>query len=412
MRSFISVSLTILFLLVACQPVGTPPEVASESTSTSSSNAASTPPTANLTDGCVTDYDANINYFPEQVNSSYTAGFSVEYHNHYKVVTLHTPWQGATEPIQYVLVQCGTPTPTGFTEEQIFEVPVQRFIGMSTTYLPVLEQLGVLDRLVGLDDLTYVNNEAVRAMGEAGQLGYIGYGANVNVEEALNLEPDLILTYAVGGAELDPHPKLLEAGLKVALEGSWLESSPLGRAEWSKFIALFFNQEAQAEATFTQIAERYEALKAQTAQVVERPTVFSDTVFQGTWYMPGGQSYTARYLADAGTDYLWADDSTSGSIPLAFEEVFDHAKDAEYWLNLNYTNSLDELLAADARYAEFAAFQQGNVWNNNVRLNPNGGNDYYESGSANPDLVLADLIKIFHPELVPDHEFVYYQQLQ
>ncbi len=409
MKSLVGLSILIL-LIAACQPASAPPAATSEPARSEVATAA--PPTANLTEGCVTNYNADVDYFPEKASPTYTAGFSVDYHNHYKVVTLHTPWQGADEPLQYVLVQCGTPTPEGFADEQIFEVPVQRFIGMSTTYLPVLERLGVLDRLVGLDDLTYVNNETVRAMGEAGELGYIGYGANVNVEQALNLEPDLILTYAVGGADMDAHPKLLEAGLKVALEGSWLETSPLGRAEWGKFIALFFNQEAQSEATFAAIAERYEAMQEQVAQVAEKPTVFADTVFQGTWYMPGGQSYVAQYLADAGADYLWADDATSGSIPLAFEVVFDHAQAADFWINLNYTNSLDELLAADTRYAEFAAFQQGNVWNNNVRLNGNGGNDYYESGSANPDLVLADLIKIFHPELLPDHEFVYYQQLQ
>lgn len=393
-------------LLAACQPVADAPAPAVPAAALSGA------PTANLTDGCITGFDPAIDYFPAKLTPAYADGFAVEYHGHYKVVTVATPWQGASEPLRYALVQCGAPAPDGFDAAAIIEVPVMRFVGMSTTYLPVLERLGVLDRLVGLDDITYVNNETVRAMADAGRLGFIGYGAYVNVEEALNLEPDLILTYAAGSLDYDAHPKLIEAGLPVVVEASWLDASPLGRTEWLKFIALFFNQEAVAEASFAETAERYTALAALADQVSDRPTVLADTVFQGTWYMPGGQSYMARYLADAGGDFLWADEPASGSTPLSFEAVFDRAQDADIWVNLGYTSSLDDLLTQDARYADFKAFQTGQVWNNNARVNESGGSDYYESGSANPDVVLADLIKILHPTLLPEHELVYYQQLK
>jgi iron complex transport system substrate-binding protein len=396
-----------ILLTLACQPpVVAPAPAVPVSTTTAVA------PTANLTDGCIEAYDPAIDYFPEKTTLAYTDGFTVEYYNSYKIVTVKTPWQGATEPLQYVLVQCGAPAPTDVAGATMIEVPVMRFVGMSTTYLPVLDQLGLLDRLVGLDDITYVNNANVNQLAEAGKLTYIGYGANVNVEQALNLDPDLILTYAVGGSDYDAHPKLIEAGLPVVLESSWLDNSPLGRAEWSKFIALFFNQEAAADTAFAETASRYEELVALAAGADTQPTVFSDTEFQGTWYMPGGQSYVARFLADAGTDFLWADDPASGSVPLAFEVVFDRAQTADFWINLGYVSSLDELAGMDARYTEFAAYQQGNVWNNNARMNANGGIDYYESGASNPDIVLADLIKIFHPDLLPEHEFVYYQQLK
>lgn len=400
------IMLCIVVLLAACQPTISAPTAAPVS------SASAVAPTTNLIDGCIESYDAAIDYFPEKATLTYTEGFTVEYHNHYKVVTVNTPWQGATEPLRYALVQCGAPAPEGFQPAEIIEVPVMRFVSMSTTYLPVLDQLNLLDRVVGLEDILYVSSENVLARAEAGQFQYIGAGANVNVEQALDLDPDLIMTYAVGGNDYDAHPKLLEAGLKVAIESSWLDTSPLGRAEWNKFIALFFNKEAAAEATFTATATRYQALAALVTEVPDRPTVFTDTEYQGTWYVPGGQSYFARFLADAGADYLWADDPATGSVPLAFEAVFDRAQGADFWLNQGYINSLAELAAADARYADFAAFQSGNVWNNNVRLNANGGNDYYESGVANPDVVLADLIKIFHPDLLPEHELVYYQQLK
>lgn len=403
-------------LLTACvAPAATPanaPAAATRAETAAQNNAAAGAPAANLTTGCLETFDPNIDYFPEKISLTHTAGFTVAYHNSYKVITVATPWPGAEAAQPYVLVQCGAPAPAGFDDAQLIEVPVKRIVTMSTTYLPFLDAYGVLDRLVGIDDVTYVNNPTVLAMAEAGKLAQVGYGAGVNIEQLLELAPDLVMTYGSGAPEYDAHPVLLNAGLKVVLNAEWLETSPLGRAEWGKFIALFFNQEAAAETFFTDTVAHYEALKAQAAAVAEKPTVLTDSAYQGSWYVAGGRSFTAQLLADAGADYLWADDESTASIPLAFEAIFDKAADADYWLNVGYVGSRQELQAADERYTEFAAFQAGKVWNNNKRQNANGGNDYYESAVAHPDAILADLIAIFHPELMPDHAFVYYQQLQ
>jgi iron complex transport system substrate-binding protein len=371
-------------------------------------------PTHNLTDGCIPEgqFSAEIDYFPEKASLQYTDGFSIEYHNYYKVVTVKTPWPGAAESLQYALVQCGAPAPESFLDEQIIEVPIKSIVTMSTSYLPFLDELGLLDRLVGLDDATYVSNPTVLKMAEEGKLTMLGYGSGVNVEKALELKPDLIMTYGSGAPEYDAHPLLIQAGLKVAVNAEWLDTSPLGRAEWGKFIAAFFNKEADAEALFAEKAARYDELKALTADLTEKPTAFTATAYQGTWNVPGGDSFAAAFLKDAGAAYLWADDTSTGSLPLAFEAVFEKAKDADYWLNVGFVFTLDDLKAMDARYADFAAFQNGSVWNNDARTSPNGGNDYYESAVAHPELVLADLIKIFHPGLLPEHELVYYRQLK
>lgn len=368
-------------------------------------------PTANLTDGCIGAFDPAVDYFPEKVVITRSDAFSVAYFKHYKVVTVNAPAPGA-KPIEYALVQCGAPAPTGFDAAQIIEVPVKTIVTMSTTYLPFLEQLGVLDRLVGVDDTTYISNPTVAQMAADGKLAIIGTGATVNVEKALDLQPDLIMTYASGAPDYDSHPKLLEAGLKVVLNGEWLDTSPLGRAEWGKYIALFVNKEATAEETFNKVAENYDRLAALAGSATQTPSVLMATDYQGTWYMPGGQSFVARYLKDAGATYPWADDASTGSLPLAFEEIYDKAKDADAWLNLGYVNSLEELKGMDARYADFAAFKSGAVWNNSKRMTANGGNDYYESGVARPDELLADMIAILHPDLLPDRELVYYVQLK
>jgi iron complex transport system substrate-binding protein len=369
-------------------------------------------PTANLTEGCVTAFDPAVDYFPEKATLTHTEGFAIDYFRHYKVITVHTPFPGG-EAQQYVLVQCGAPTPEGFAEEQIIQVPVNSIVTMSTTFLTALDEIGVLDRLVGLDEATYVNNPRVRQMADAGKLTMIGVGAGVNVEQVLDLNPDLIMTISTGNAEFDAHPKLLEAGLKVVLNAEWLDTSPLGRAEWSKFIAAFFNREATAETLFAERVARYDELAALAATAETQPTVFVNTFSRNAWSIPGGNSYIARFLADAGANYLWAGETTNERLQLSFEEVYDVAHGAEFWVNTGRNaTTLAELLAEDARYADFAAVQRGNVWNNNARLGPSGGNEYWEVGVAHPDVVLADLIKIFHPALLPEHELVYYRPLR
>lgn len=418
-------SLLLALALAACAPAATPtaaptqpPTVAPPTTAPPTAvppTPAPTPipaPTANLTEGCLTEYVAELDYFPEKATVKYSTGFTIEYFGHYKVLTVNTPYPGATESFQYALVQCGAPKPEGFTEEQIIEVPVKSIVTMSTTYLPFLEQIGVLDRLVGLDDATYVSNPTVLKMAADGKLKTIGSGAAVNVEQALDLQPDLIMAYSSGSPEYDAHPKLIEAGLKVALNAEWLDTSPLGRAEWGKFIAAFFNKEAQAEKIFDETAQKYEALKALAAKAKTKPVVFVGTPYEGTWYMPGGRSYAAAFLVDAGATYPWADTTDTGSLFLSFEEVFDKAKDADFWLNVGFVPDLKSLVNQDARFADFAAYKKGNVWNNDARTTPNGGNDYYESAVARPDVVLADLIAILHPELMKDHTLTYYRQLK
>jgi iron complex transport system substrate-binding protein len=247
---------------------------------------------------------------------------------------------------------------------------------------------------------------------EAGELATVGSGSDVNIERVLELDPSLVMTYATGNPAGDAHLQLRAAGVPVAINAEYMEPTPLGRAEWIKFTAAFFNQEAAAEEFFGAVAAQYEELATQTSAVAERPTLLANAPFQGTWYMPGGNSFPARLFADAGAAYLWADDDSSGSLQLGFETVLDRAADADIWVHPGAATTLDGLLAEDERFANFAAFQRGAVYNNNKRLNEHGGNDYWENGMTNPHLILADLIAILHPELLPNHTLYYYQQLR
>lgn len=362
---------------------------------------------------CVTDYQPDKDYFPDKVQPAYSSGFSVDYYNHYKVVTVTQPWKAADETFEYVLVQCGTPTPDGFEDAQVIQVPIRTVATLSTTYLPHLELLGQVEALVGMDNFNFVYAPAMRQKIEQGELIEFGSGKALDIERLLVAEPDLVMAYGTGDPDSDSYGRIIQAGLPVALVGEYVETSPLGRAEWLIFTALFFNQEAEAQAIFTDIATEYEALVELTAPLAERPTVFTGFSYEGTWYMSGGQSYAAQLLKDAGADYLWADNDATVTIPLDFESVFDRAAAADVWVNVSQDwLSYGDAIATDPRYGKFDAFKQNNVFNNNVRMNDSGGNDYWESGAVNPHLILADLVKIFHPELLPDHELVYYQPLE
>ncbi|HRF96429.1 MAG TPA: ABC transporter substrate-binding protein, partial [Aggregatilineales bacterium] len=202
------------------------------------------------------------------------------------------------------------------------------------------------------------------------------------------------------------------AGLDVALVGEFAETNPLARAEWGKFIATFFNAEGVAEAEFEAMTDDYMRLWELTGTVESRPTVFLNSPFDGTWYMAGGQGYMAQFLTDAGANYLWSDDAGTATLFLDFESVFDRAQDAQFWLNGNqFWMTTADILTEDPRFGEFDAVNNGGVWINNLAINDNFANDFYESGVAFPNLILADLIAIFHPDLLPDHEFVYYRNL-
>jgi iron complex transport system substrate-binding protein len=345
---------------------------------------------------------------PTSVN--YAQTFSLEYYPGYKLLRVNQPYPGATRPFTYLLLPQGQPQPDSVQADAVVRIPVQRLISLSTTHLPALDMLGENEKLVGFPQANFITNPAQRKRLEQGALTDIGSTQGLNPEQLLALQPDLIMAYGMGPDD-GTLQVLHRTGVPVLLNADFLETTALGRAEWIKFTAALFNKEKEADSVFQQIVQRYDSLKGLTANVSERPGVFSGIVYGDTWYVPGGQSWAAQFLADAGANYLWSDTKDAGSVPLSFEQVFAKAHDAPFWINVADNASLNALAAADERYKRFRAWQQGQVYTYINKINGMGGNEYLELGYARPDMVLADLIRILHPELLPRHQLYFYKQL-
>ncbi|HFQ82266.1 MAG TPA: ABC transporter substrate-binding protein [Desulfobacterales bacterium] len=346
-----------------------------------------------------------------EVHIRYSRNFKVKYKDGVTLITVSNPWRDAGVGFRYLLKRRGTPTPAGYKGYQVVEVPVRRMVLLSPTYLAFIEQLGLVDKLKGFSNLSRVYSKTIRQAAREGKIKNVGQGSNLRVEDILDLKPDIIFTYATGGFR-DAHPKLLEAGLKVGVCAEYMESHPLGRAEWIKFFALFFNKGAEAERLFNALESRYLRLAALTRKVKKRPTVITNTPFSGHWYVAGGNSFVARFIQDAGGDYIWRDIHRSGSIPMDIELVYNRGLQAEFWLNTGVWTSLAQARNTAPRLVDFASLRAGRLFNNNRRLNAAGGNDFWESGIMRPDVILADIIRILHPKLLPHHQLYYYRQLK
>ena len=267
----------------------------------------------------------------------------------------------------YVLVQRGTPEPDGgwasladalvaehdLPAPTVIEVPLRSIFTSSTTHLPALEIIGELDRLTGVAQADFVSSEAVRAMLDADELAVFAPTYVVDAEIVLAHRPDVVMT---SGFWDDAYEVVAGAGTAIVHNGDWVESSPLGRAEWVKFVSLFFNREAEAEAWYEQVRANYLAARELAGSVETRPTVHTGLVWGDVWLASGGGSYVAQLLADAGADYVWADNSSTGSLEHDLETQLSKAGAAEFWLHAaSWWTSSADAIAEDARYAEFAA---------------------------------------------------------
>lgn len=351
------------------------------------------------------DFNQSL-YAPE-----YASGFDIKGADGKEsvLITVMNPWQGADSVTTWLFIaRSGEKVPEGFAG-QVLEGDAKRIVAMSSTHIAMLDAIGEAGRVVGVSGIDYISNPDIQARRDS--IGDVGYEGNINYELLLSLDPDLVLLFGVNGAS-SAEGKLKETGIPFLYVGDYLEESPLGKAEWLVALSEVVGRRAEGEKVFVEIPVRYNALKQRVADnALDAPSVMLNTPYGDSWFMPSTENYAVRLITDAGGDYIYKKNTGNSSTPIDLEEAYLLASEADMWLNVGMANTLDELKAACPKFADTRCVRNGYVYNNNARTNAAGGNDYYESAVVNPDLLLRDLVKIFHPELV-EEDFVYYKQLK
>lgn len=342
-----------------------------------------------------------------QITPVYAQGFQVTYAPGYRLVDVRDPQKEESESYHFALVERGTKPegiPAGY---EVIETPVRSTICMTSLQLSNFVKLDALGVVSGITSTRHLFNKQMKQQLKEGKTVKIGIEGNFDNEVIMSMNPDVIFIspFKRGG-----YDALREIGIPLVPHLGYKEMTPLGQAEWIKFTGLFIGKEAEANQKFAGIENRYNELKQRVAGVAKRPVVFSGEIRGGNWYAVGGKSFLAQLFRDAGADYFLKDDPRSGGVTLDFETVYSQAESADYWRIVNSYDgvfSYDVLKQQDPRYADFRAFREQGVLYCNMREKP-----FYESMPTQPEVVLEDLIKAFHPELVPDYTPSYYQLLK
>ena len=368
---------------------------------------------------CVDDYDSSVDYFPDKVTAEYSRQWQVEYANNYKVVTVTTRvalnHEATTNVVEntYVLVQCGTPAPEltdGFADAVVIEIPTQRIVDGEDSLFGSFELLQVADSLVAYAEFPISEEESpylptVYERMDSDGIPAVGY-SEVNLELLAELEPDL---YIKPEGDEGMFQQIRNLGIPIVFYNPYFEE-PLGSAEQGKFLSLFFNQEAIANEHFTGVESRYEELRAKADQVEDRPRVLLGAMSPGRDFgTRQNDYYEAMLVRDAGGERV-LDLPGYEFETIAWETVVDQGSDADFWFHLAFRpqqQNAAEFVEADPRAESIQALSAGNAFH---RYGPRG-QDYSHGGQINPDMVLADLISILHPDLMPDYELVFLQPI-
>lgn len=349
--------------------------------------------------------------YRDSVEIKYAKGFEINIFEGYKTITLKNPWPGTDKTFTYALVEKNGSIPNPENYDAVVEVPLKRIVVTSTTHIPSLEMLNENEALIGFPSLDYISSEKTRQRIAEGKITELGKNEDINTEILIDLAPSAVIGFAIDGNN-STFGTLQKTGIPVLYNSDWTETSPLGKAEWIKFFGVLFNKEKEADSIFNSIETEYTAAKNKASQTQKRPTVISGAMYKDVWYMPQGDSWGAQFIADANGDYLWKDSKGTGSLSLSLESVLEKGNEAEIWIGPGQFATLDEMKSANNVYTQFAAFKTGDVYSYSSKKGETGGVIYFELAPNRPDLVLKDLIKILHPELLPTHELYFFNKLK
>ena len=344
-----------------------------------------------------------------QMKTKYTQLFKVSYYKKYKKISILNPWKKGEIYHNYYLVSDSSLLQKNTDSTSFIINKIQRVACLSADQIAAFDALGIDKLIVAISQKKYIYNPKIKNRIKKGDIKELGDYQTFNTERCLTTNLDVV--FNTGWAQTQKKFQLLnQQKLPVIYYLAWQENNPLGRAEWIKFIAAFFNKEKTADNYFSEIEKKYLQIKKDLAKKTKNQiSVFNGNMMSGSWYVAGSKSYLAQLLKDAQAKYLFNDNNKTGSTPLSFEAVYLKAQDADYWLPS--TSIVRNNKAIDTRYQDFKSYKKHQIYTYNKRTNKLGGNDYWESGTVHPEKILKDLAIIFYPHLYKDSLF-YYQQIK
>ena len=342
----------------------------------------------------------------------YSRSFRIDYYEKYKVVSVFSGKDKKT--VTSYLLCSKDNVPMGLVDAVHINYPASRVACMSTTHVGALKLLDARNLIVATTNKALICDSIIRELISKGIIKDAGKDYQPDYEVIAQVKPDMLLSDGENTASSQMFAKMKALGVNVVCSRDYFEQEPLARAEWIKFFAAFIGKEKLADSIFNVVQLDYQRQLNQTAKINDRPTVFCNLPYSGVWYMPCGENYVAKLINDAGGDFLWNKDKPMNGLNLTlnFEQVYQRAVNADFWINTSTFTNLKEIGNVDAKFKLFKAFKTGNVYNGVNRLSPGGGMDIWETGSYTPNIVLRDLILIFHPTDSIQGNLYYYKQLK
>lgn len=343
----------------------------------------------------------------ERDSLSYAEFFSIERFPDYTEVTVRNPWDSVRTLQKYILVNRDSVIPNNLPQGTVVKVPLHNALVLSTVHTSLISELNAGNDIGGICSAEYIKGAELTERLKSGKLTDCDDNMNPDIEKVIKLNPDAILLSPYENN--DRYARVGDLGIPIIECADYMETSPLGRAEWVKFFGLLFGKEDEAQKMFAETEKRYLYLKEKAATAKNKPKVLTDTKYGQTWGVPGANSTTGRYIVDAGGVNPFAKYEQTGSVQLAPEKVLAEAHDADVWFikyNQQTEKSLKELSSDAAVNSRFKAFKDGNVFGCNTRYS-----GLYEETPFHPDLMLEEMIKVIHPELFPAQPALRYYQL-
>lgn len=336
----------------------------------------------------------------------YAKGFSIQHFKKYIKLTIKAPYPNSNKNFEFILTkQKNDSLPNAI------QIPLKSVVVTSTTHIPMLELLDEENKLIGFPNTDYISSKNTRKLIDEGNIKDLGNEENINTELLIEMHPSAVI-----GFSLTSNNKMFSTiqklGIPVLLNGDWLEETPLGRAEWIKFFGVLFDKEKLADSIFNKIEANYLNAKKFALKAVKIPTVISGGLYKDVWYLPAGNSFEATFFKDANCNYLYKNTKGTGSLALNIESVYFKSKNADLWISPGYYNSMQQLKNVTSIYQELNAVKTNQVYSYVNNKGEKGGTTYFEFAPARPDLVLKDLIKIAHPELLKNYQLHFFQQLK